>query len=242
MTLFKGTYAFFKKIVPNDTCQQISDTYYIDKVINSKNINTVLDLGCGEGNSVDYFKQKKPDIRWFGADIESSPEVNVRKRSDAEFITFDGAHLSFKDQELDLIYCHQVLEHVKNPRELLYEIKRVLKPGGFFIGSTSHLEPYHSYSYWNYTPYGFSELISEVGLTIIEIRPGIDAFTLLIRKALGLPKLLNRYFTKETPINKLIEYIGIATKKNINEINMVKLMFCGQFIFFVQRRTKDGKN
>jgi len=235
MTLFKGAYQFFEHFVPGDSCRQISAKYYIDRVLDLTAIKTVVDLGCGTGKSADYFKQKNPDIRWVGVDIESSPEVNMRERADVEFLTFDGVHLPFGDGEIDLIYCHQVLEHVRAPRKLLAEVKKCLKPGGYFIGATSHLEPYHSYSYWNYTPYGFVELIKESGLQVDELRPGIDAFTLFTRKAMGNPKILNCFFTKETPINMLIGLLGFLCGKRNKEINLLKLMFCGQFSFMVHK-------
>lgn len=236
MTLFKNAYKFFEEIVPEDTCRQTSDKFYVESIISSENINTVIDLGCGAGNSVDFFREVKPGIKWIGVDIELSPEVNTRKREDAEFMSFDGVHLPFNDGEVDMIYCHQVLEHVHSPNELLKEINRVLRPGGFFIGSTSHLEPYHSYSHWNYTPWGFLTLIRDAGLVLKEIRPGIDAFTLFFRKALGNPRIFNRFFTKESPINTIINLLGFVTKKKKKEINLFKLMFCGQFIFIVQKK------
>lgn len=41
------------------------------------------------------------------------------------------------------------------PESLLADVTRVLRPGGAFVGSVSCLEPYHSFSYWNFTPYGW---------------------------------------------------------------------------------------
>jgi hypothetical protein len=66
-------------------------------------------------------------------------------------------------------------EHVRHPEELLSDIARVLRPGGQSIGSTSQLEPYHSLSLWNYTPYGFRVLVEGAGLKLDKIRPSIDA-------------------------------------------------------------------
>lgn len=235
MRSFKNAYKFAEDILPEDSCHQVSDKFYLEAVIHSPDIQTVVDLGCGAGNSVDYFRKVKPDIRWIGVDIESSPEVNSRRRTDAEFMVFDEVHLPFTNGEIDLIYCHQALEHVRSPQRLFKEVQRVLRPGGIFIGSTSHLEPYHSYSYWNYTPYGFLTLTHDAGLRLKEIRPGIDAFTLFIRKALGAPEILNWFFLRESPINAVIGFLGFISGKKKKEINLFKLMFCGQFSFFVQK-------
>ena len=128
--------------------------------------------------------------------------MRERRRTDATFLTFDGVHLPFNSQAVDLVYCHQSLEHVHSPQKLVKEIQRILVPGGTLVGATSHLEPYHSYSHWNYTPYGFVTLIDEAGLKVKEMRPGIDGMTLFIRKALGRPKFMNWFFAHETPIKR----------------------------------------
>ena len=58
----------------------------------------------------------------------------------------------------------------------------MLAPAGLFAGSTSQLEPFHSLSMWNYTPVGFCALLSESGLDVVELRPGIDGLTLIARR------------------------------------------------------------
>ena len=62
------------------------------------------------------------------------------------------------------MFCKQVLEHVERPHELVADVARVLRPGGAFAGSTSQLEPYHSRSTGNYTPYGLQRLLTHAGL------------------------------------------------------------------------------
>ena len=99
-----------------------------------------------------------------------------------------------------MIYCNQVLEHVRFPERLLREVCRVLKPNGYFVGATSQLEPYHSLSVWNYTPHGFRLLVKEVGLQLQEIRPGIDALTLIIRAAPAKAKVFQSLVGKRVTI------------------------------------------
>jgi SAM-dependent methyltransferase len=196
----------------------------------------VMDLGCGTGDSVDLFCSLEPAVRWVGVDIERSPEVSERTRTDAEFVTFDGEHLPFEDAAFDLVYCKQVLEHVRRPEPLIAEVARVLKPGGWFAGSTSHLEAFHSLSTWNYTPYGLMLLVEDAGLELIEVRPVIDAFTLVSWRALGMPRLFFRWWgPRESPGNRGISLVGKLARFDHRTTNIAKLVLSGQFAFLARR-------
>ena len=195
----------------------------------------VMDLGCGRGDSVDLFRSLEPGVRWTGVDVERSPEVDQRTRSDAAFVSFDGVHLPFADGSFDLVYCKQVLEHVRRPDRLVPEVARVLGPGGWFAGSTSHLEAFHSRSTFNYTPYGLTLVIEEAGLEVVELRPGIDGLTLVAWRALGLPGFFYRWWARESPLNRVIELAGRPARLDARTRNQVKLTLCGQFAFLARR-------
>ena len=221
--------------IPQDSSQQIDSEYYIDYLLKATDTQLeVLDLGCGSGNSEAKFKAHSRDLQWFGLDIDESPEVNSRTRN-GNFYTFDGINIPFEENRFDVIYSNQVFEHVRHPEALLKEINRVLKPGGYFVGSVSYLEPYHSFSFWNYTPYGFKEIAVEAGLEVVEIRPSIDALTLIVRRILGAPKFFSRWWKQESPLNSLITIVGKVTRKDSASINAIKLMFCGQFCFLTRK-------
>ena len=191
----------------------------------------VLDLGCGTGDSVDLFRSLEPRVQWTGADIEQSPEVAERTRTDAEFVTFDGEHLPFVDRSFDLVYCKQVLEHVRRPEPLLAEVARVLDPGGWLVGSTSHLEAFHSRSTFNYTPYGLMLLFEHARLDLVEVRPVIDAFTLIAWRALGTPRFFYRWWARESPPYRAISLLARPARWDHRTVNTAKLVLAGQFTF-----------
>jgi len=204
----------------------------------------VLDLGCGEGTSKGYFQKMSPEIRWIGLDLKSSPEVDARQRVDPDVHVFDGIHIPFKDDSIDLIYCKQVLEHVERPIELMREVNRVLRPGAYFVGSASYLEPFHSLSICNFTPYGFTKLLTESAdsLRLIELRPGIDFLALLLNRLVARRRFLNRitshWFEKESSFNRCLTLFGKTAGKSLQDINLLKLLFCGHFVFLVQKTNK----
>ena len=222
--------------LPTDHSQQINCWDLVANFLrrNSQRKLRILDLGCGEGNSIEFFQNQLCNVEWVGIDIEDSPEVNRRKQKKGNLVTYDGVNIPFEDNYFDLIVSNQVFEHVRYPQKLLSEVYRVLKPKATFIGSTSHLEPFHSFSYWNYTPYGFKTLVESSNLTLIEIRPSIDALTLIVRGGLGkYGKFLNKYWRVESPLNKIIDFFSYVKKLSVQEINTIKLKFCGQFCFLI---------
>jgi len=206
--------------VPVDHAAQVLADAYIEPLVREAVVRRggapeVADLGCGPGDSVDAFRLADPDVRWVGVDLPASPEVATRTRTDAEFRTFDGVAIPFEDASLDLIFCKQVLEHVERPGPLLADVGRVLRP------------------------VGLTRLIEAAGMHVEELRPGIDALTLIVRRGLGGPQLFRRWWARESPLNRTVGAFGRARRLSMAQTNAIKLLLCGQFCF-VARRTPDG--
>jgi SAM-dependent methyltransferase len=230
-----------RDFVPGDESRQVSSKCLVGKVLDRNEARAVLDLGCGAGGSESYFRRIAPTSLWVGIDIAASPEVDGRTRKNINLCTYDGIHLPIKDNTFDLVYFHQVLEHVREPYRLIKEIGRIIKPGGFLVGSVSHLEPFHSLSVSNFTPYGLALLLGYGGMRVMEMRPGIDVLCLLIYRAsamfLPLKRYFSRFFERESPVNRLVGTVARLSGKSHQDINLIKLLFCGQFRFLA---TKDG--
>ena len=143
--------------------------------------------------------------------------------------------MPFADEAFELVYCKQVLEHVRHPEPLLAEVRRVLAPGGWFAGSTSQLEAYHSLSMWNFTPFGMAELLEQAGLRPVELRPGIDGFTLIAWRVAGSHRYFHRWWGRESPFNRALNGSGRVLRADVRTLNTAKLLFCGQFAFLAQR-------
>ncbi|HIG66011.1 MAG: class I SAM-dependent methyltransferase [Verrucomicrobiales bacterium] len=190
----------------------------------------VLDLGCGEGNSIDFFQRLSESVIWHGVDIENSPEVKHRTRENAHISTFNGIDLPYPDNYFDLIFCHQVLEHVRHPDALISDALRVMKPNGKFMGSVSYLEPYHSYSIFNFTPYGIARIFSDAGFELKEIRPGVDASMLINRQLLNRSILL-RPIWQHNYLYGIINFIGWLFNLEHKHRNFLKIQFSGHLVF-----------
>ena len=224
--------------IPADHARQVlADDYLVGhyaRLAAAGEGDRVLDLGCGAGDSVEQFRSLNPGVRWVGVDVERSPEVDARTRGDAEFRTFDGRSIPEDDGAVDLVYCKQVLEHVAEPAPLIAEVARVLRPGGWLTGSTSQLEPFHSLSTGNITPYGLMRLLEQARMELVEVRPGIDAMTLIAHRGMGMPAFTRRYWARESPLNRAIELAGRAARHDPRRRNAMKLLFSAQYAFLAR--------
>lgn len=93
--------------------------------------------------------------------------------------TFDGLTLPFADASFDMVLCGNLVDRAPEPRALLTEIRRVLRPTGRLIGSFAQLDPFHDASLRNHTAYGFARLVAEAGLRLERLALGSDALTLI---------------------------------------------------------------
>jgi SAM-dependent methyltransferase len=100
----------------------------------------VLDYGCGSGYGTHYMASHCKNI--VGVDIASDAIEYAKGHYTAHNLDYkciesaDRSPLPFSDASFDTVISFQVIEHIVDPRPYLDEIKRVLKPGGFFICAT----------------------------------------------------------------------------------------------------------
>jgi SAM-dependent methyltransferase len=182
------------------------------------------------------FRAADAAVRWIGLELADSDLFARRAREDARFMVFDGVHMPFADDSLDVVFCKQVLEHVERPDELVSDVARVLRQDGKFAGSTSHLEPYHGYSTANFTPYGLKRLLERSGFELEFLLPGIDGPTLIARRLLRGPKCFDRWWARRSPLNSIVDGVSRLLAWDAEDRNTVKLQFSGHYAFVARLR------
>jgi SAM-dependent methyltransferase len=190
----------------------------------------VLDLGCGEGDSRAFFEATFEEAAWQGVDVADSPEVSRRSGTPPDVTTFDGIHIPHPSDTFDLVFCHQVLEHVRYPDALLADVVRVLAPGGWFVGAVSYLEPYHSHSLFNFTPYGAAAVLADAGLARLQLYPDRDALTLLGRSFAGR-RLRRLSIWRRRPCFFLVDVLGRLLRLAPPERALAKILASGSLTF-----------
>ena len=101
-----------------------------------KPTDTILDVGCGPGTITADFAALAFEGKVIGSDavesvlFQASDYAASRGLTNVTFQKDDANALPFEDDTFDIVHCHQVLQHVKNPVAILKEMRRVAKPGG----------------------------------------------------------------------------------------------------------------
>jgi ubiquinone/menaquinone biosynthesis C-methylase UbiE len=101
-------------------------------------VRSVLDLGCGTGVAARAIA-RRPGFSGRVTGIDRSPHLigaAVRLAHEdgvdatVDFRAGDSHSLELRDAEFDAVVAHTLFSHLDDPRSVLMEIVRVLKPGG----------------------------------------------------------------------------------------------------------------
>ncbi|MBN1921626.1 MAG: class I SAM-dependent methyltransferase [Anaerolineae bacterium] len=90
----------------------------------------VLDVGCGVGMYTSAFRHRTPEV--FGIEVEFSRALEGRERAQG-IAQAVGEALPFADASFDVVFSHEVLEHVRDDGACAREMVRVTRPGGRIV-------------------------------------------------------------------------------------------------------------
>jgi SAM-dependent methyltransferase len=92
----------------------------------------VLDLGCRSGALTRHFLEGNDVV---GVDVDEAALAKAEQLG-IDVITADVEEpLPLESASFDAVVAGELLEHVRFPEALVAEARRVLKPGGVFVGS-----------------------------------------------------------------------------------------------------------
>ena len=113
------------------------------EILDNHKINTVLDVGCGEGTLGQILDEKYETV---GVDIsnealqlandhyDTTRQVNIEKEDLSSVV----------DTDFDAVVCLELLEHVFQPDGVLQNIRSVISEGGLLISS------FPNFVFWEY--------------------------------------------------------------------------------------------
>ena len=140
----------------------------------NKNIETLLDIGCGYGFWMDYCEKR--GIETQGFDI-SSEAVNYAKDQLGLNVTHDDLIGFQKDRRYDVAILFDVLEHLEDPNKALQKCRTLIKPKGLLYLQVPNLIGFripndHGYGLphhlWQFNPKSLSLLLEKNGFDVLD--------------------------------------------------------------------------
>jgi len=134
---------------------------------------TILDVGCGSGQTLSWFSHRFGAWRTLGCDI-SADAVTAATRLGFEITQASALALPYPTATADVVVSLDVLQHVPlggGDLTALREMRRVLKPGGWlFVRTNAQAFPTtaddHEFQFHRYEPGELHEKLASVGFVV----------------------------------------------------------------------------
>ena len=138
----------------------------------------ILDAGCGVGMYTEQFRRFSPRV----TGVEVDPVVAAQAAARLPGIVLAPAEaLPFADGSFDVVFSHEVIEHVTDDAAAAAEMARVLAPGGrIVLFCPNRLYPFETHGhYWRGTyHFGNTPLINWLPDSLRDrLAPHVRAYT-----------------------------------------------------------------
>lgn len=135
--------------IVEDTGERMTPEIYNESLIYAEHITryqsalalvknkVVLDIASGSGYGTSLLADRAKYV--FGVDISNVAINYARKKfskKNTEFILGDGESIPLDENSVDIVISFETIEHIKDYKKFVKEIKRVLKPNGLVVIST----------------------------------------------------------------------------------------------------------
>jgi SAM-dependent methyltransferase len=139
-----------------------------------------LDAGAGESRHRTYFNRG----RYIALDAGYGDSAWDYSKLD---VCGDLEKIPLRNSSVDCILCMVVLEHTRNPRRVLLEFARALKPGGMLTMVVPFLWEEHQipHDYFRFTRYGIQCLFESSSFHLDPVTPIGGFFWLCARRSIG---------------------------------------------------------
>lgn len=111
---------------------QFAQNYAADK--------TVIDIGCGSGYGSQILAEKAESV--LGIDYHAAAIDYCRQNFHSPNLRFEQKDISTIDaeNEFDAAICFQAIEHFDDPDHFLFQLEKLIRPGGTILISTPNVK------------------------------------------------------------------------------------------------------
>lgn len=176
---------------------------------------TVLDVGCGNGTFMAAFSRAGASVKGLEVNpvlVQIAQETFGKEGVVAEALLYDGAVFPFQDGSFDYAFSVSVLEHVTDPKQVLSEVCRVLKPGGrFYLAFPNKWRPLETHTgvwFLSYLPRSLAHILLRVFWrrnSIDELNLHFISFWTLKKYMRGLPLTIVPEYGGKTGLRSIIK-------------------------------------
>ena len=144
-----------------------------------------LEIGPGPGITTDYIRTKVDSLTALEADPILAERLRQRfQNTNVNVIEGDATAIPFERDAFRTVFCFTMLHHVPSlalQNKLIAEVRRVLAPGGVFVGTDSRTSWRMKVFHWFDTmvivdPLAFPQRLLEAGFMDPQIELGEGAF------------------------------------------------------------------
>lgn len=178
----------------------------------------ILDIGCGDGALLRFFKRRLRHARITGLDSSvKAVQVCIESGVPARVVDIETADAFDAESRYDLIVMNQVLEHLRDPRAVLNRIRELLDVGGLLSletpahGSIDHRVFKRRYwagyhiprHFWIFDETSLRELLELCGLSVVHVEYLINpvAWVHSLQGWVSERRLLSRFSSRLTHRN-----------------------------------------
>lgn len=170
-------------------------TYHAIHRLQLREGDRILELGHGNGAHLGYLLEQREGLTYVGLDISDLMNAEAQRinrtfvvSNRASFHLYDGSHIPFPENYFDRIFTVNTIYFWSDPRLLLSELYRVLRPNGIL---NITLAPKDFMKQLPFTPFGFTlydddALLKLIGHTSFRLA-GVEKQTEIVKTKAGDP-------------------------------------------------------
>jgi SAM-dependent methyltransferase len=138
---------------------------------------TLLDIGCGTGDTMLWWSSVRPRWQRVGLDVAPDGLAAARHAGAGTLLHASALDLPVEDDSVDLAISLDVLQHLPldgGDARCLQEVKRVLRPGGWFLLRTNAqafpgTRPDPENDFQAYEPHVLRRRLEAAGLQVLRL-------------------------------------------------------------------------